>query len=156
MKFKVRRARCKQVLAILCNRLETVELIREEVHPPIGDFAANPTEVAVVRWYGLEIAVPLDCVVFLGYQPYVERAKKWGLQFLAMTGRHSKPEKPKRLSRKRTRKLPPEVETTLGFISENMKLSGFSGKITPELEAHTLKLYQQGKLRGKLPLLGPR
>lgn len=144
-KRKVRRARCKQVLAILCNRLETVELIREEVHPPIGDFAENPIEVAVVRWYGLEVVVPLDCVVFLGHRPYAERAKKWGLQFLAMEGRQ--PEKPKRVSRKRTRKLPPEVEATLRFISENTKICGFSGKITPELEAHTLKLYQKGKLR---------
>lgn len=156
MKAKVRRARCKQVLAILCNRLETVDLIREEIHPPTGDFAEHPLEVAVVRWYGLEVVVPLDCVVFLGHQPYAERAKTWGLQFLAMAGRHSKPEKPKRVSRKRMRKLPPEVEATLRFISENMKLSGFSGQITPELEAHTLKLYQQGKLRGKPPLFGPR
>lgn len=78
MKIKVRRARCKQLLAILCHRLETVELIREEIHPPSGDFAEAPLDVAVVRWYGLEVAVPLDCVVFLDHQPYAESAKKWG------------------------------------------------------------------------------
>ncbi len=65
MKTKVRRARCKQVLAILINRLETIELIREEIHPPIGDFAKGPLEMAVVRWNGLEVSVPLECVVFL-------------------------------------------------------------------------------------------
>ena len=46
--------RCKQVLAILLSRLETVELIREEVHAQIGDFADGSFEMAVVRWNGLE------------------------------------------------------------------------------------------------------
>ena len=152
LKIKVRRARCNQVLAILCNRLETVDLIREEVHPWVSDFTEDPFEVAVMRWYGLEVALPLDCVVFLGDQPYAERAREWGLKFLAATGTHSKPGKLQKVWIKRTRKLPPEVEATLRFISENMKLSGFSGEITPELEKHTLKLYRQGKLKRKPPL----
>jgi hypothetical protein len=90
MKFKVRRARCKQVLAILLNRLETVELIREEVHPPIGDFAEEPLELAFVRWYGLEVSLPLECVVFLSDEPLAERGKEWALRFQAATGRHTK------------------------------------------------------------------
>lgn len=57
---------------------------------------------------------------------------------------------------RRTRKLPPEVESVLRFISQNMRLSGFSGKITPELEKHALKLYRQGKLRRKPPLFRPK
>jgi len=97
IKVKVHRARCKQVVAILCNRLETVDLIREEIHPPTGDFAENPLEVAVVRWFGLEVIVPLDCVVFLGHQPYAERAKRWRLKFPAMAGGNSKLEKPRRV-----------------------------------------------------------
>lgn len=84
--LKVRRARCKQVLAVLLNRLETLELVREEVHPPIGDFAKDAVELAVVRWNGLEVYVPIDCVVFLGKQPYAERSKEWALKFLAATG----------------------------------------------------------------------
>jgi hypothetical protein len=86
MKPKPRRLRCKQVLAILLSRLETLELIREEEHPPIGDFASEALELAVVRWNGLEVYLPLDCVVFLSEQPYAERSKDWGLKFLKTTG----------------------------------------------------------------------
>ena len=66
---KRRPARCKQVLVILNSRIETVELIREEVYPPVGDFAEDPLELAVVRWHGLEVSVPLECVMFLGKLP---------------------------------------------------------------------------------------
>ncbi len=68
---KVRRrpARCTQVLVILNSRIETVELIREEVYPPVGDFAEDPLELAVVRWHGLEVSIPLECVMFLGELP---------------------------------------------------------------------------------------
>jgi hypothetical protein len=47
-----------------------------------------------------------------------------------------KPGKPKR-------KLPPAVEADLRFISENMKLSGFSRKVTPELVEHALRLHRR-------------
>ena len=50
---------------ILNNRMETVELIREEIHPPIGDLAVETVELAVFRWHGLEVRVALECVVFL-------------------------------------------------------------------------------------------
>ncbi len=68
-KVRTRRARCKQVMVILNSRLETVELIREEIHPPVGDFPADPLELAVVRWHGLEVFVALECVIFLGKLP---------------------------------------------------------------------------------------
>lgn len=64
-----RPARCKQVLVIINHRIEMVELIREEVHPPMGDFADEPLEFAVVRWHGLEVYVPLESVIFLGKLP---------------------------------------------------------------------------------------
>jgi len=65
-KTKHHPARCKQVLCVLCNRLETVDLLREEVHPVLGtDYDDEPVEVAVVEYLGLEVAVPLGCVVFL-------------------------------------------------------------------------------------------
>ena len=69
--YKIRRrpARCKHVLVILNGRIETLELIREEVHPAVGDFAEGPLEFAVVRWHGLEVLVPLECVMFLGALP---------------------------------------------------------------------------------------
>lgn len=68
MKTLVRRRkpRCKQVLAILGNRLKTVELVREEIHPQTGDFAMGPLEVVVVKYEGSEVSVPLQSVVFLG------------------------------------------------------------------------------------------
>jgi hypothetical protein len=85
-KTKVRRARCKHVLAILVNRLETVELIREEIHPPVGDFAESPMEVAVLRWNGLEVSLPLSCVVFLGKQPHARYGNKRKLKPPGVTG----------------------------------------------------------------------
>jgi hypothetical protein len=65
MKKRIRRARCKLVLAVLNNRLETLELLREEVYPPVGDFPKHPMEIAVVRWNGRNVYIPLDSVVFL-------------------------------------------------------------------------------------------
>ena len=85
------------MLAILLNRLETLDLIREEVHPPFGDFAPDALQMAVVRSNGLEVYVPLECVIFLGKQPYAERSREWGLKFLASTGTNAG--KPKRKSR---------------------------------------------------------
>ena len=67
--IKTRHPRCKQVLVILNHRLETLDLVREQVHPPVGDFAEEPLELAVVRWHGLEVLVPLECVVFLSTLP---------------------------------------------------------------------------------------
>ena len=61
-----RPARCKQVLCVLANRLETVDLLREIFLPQTGgDFEVEPLEFAVVRYRGIEVQVPLDCVVFL-------------------------------------------------------------------------------------------
>jgi hypothetical protein len=51
------------------------------------------------------------------------------------------------------RKAPKEVAEVLRFISENMKLSGFSGKITPAVEEHALRLFRAGKLKRKPPEL---
>lgn len=62
---RIRRARCKQVLAILHNRLERVDLLREEEHEPLGDFPEEPIQLAVVRFRELELCVSLDTVVFL-------------------------------------------------------------------------------------------
>ena len=65
-KIRRRRPRCKQVLAVLNNRLETVPLLREETHAQTGgDFEVGPLEVAVVRYAGTEVSVPLHSVVFL-------------------------------------------------------------------------------------------
>ena len=68
-KVRSRPARCAQVLVILNGRIETVEFIREDVYPPVGDFAEDALQLAVVRWHGLEVSVPLECVVFLGKLP---------------------------------------------------------------------------------------
>lgn len=69
MKKKIRKARCKQVLAVLCNKLETLDTIREEVYPPIGDFDLGPQEVMVVRKEGAgsnnEVMIALSTVIFL-------------------------------------------------------------------------------------------
>lgn len=89
-KIKVRRARSKQVLVILLNKLETTELIREEIHPAIGDFAKQ-LELAVVRWNGLEVYVPIESVVFLGDQPYAKHGIEWSQRFLAATGKYLNP-----------------------------------------------------------------
>ena len=69
MKYKKRKPRCKQVLAVLCNKLETLETIREEVYDPVGDFADSPLEMMVVRKEGAgsfnEVSIPMSCVIFL-------------------------------------------------------------------------------------------
>jgi hypothetical protein len=65
MRTRNRRPRCAWVLAILDNRMETVELLREEIHPPTGDFVDGSLEIAVVRWRELEVSIPLNSVVFL-------------------------------------------------------------------------------------------
>jgi hypothetical protein len=62
---KIRRARCSKVLAILANRIETVDLLREEEYEPLGDFPDGPIQVAVVRFRDLDVRVALDTVVFL-------------------------------------------------------------------------------------------
>lgn len=64
-KTRIRRARCQKVLAILNNRIETVDLLREEEYEPGGDFPEEPIEIAVVRFRDLEVHVSLDTVVFL-------------------------------------------------------------------------------------------
>ena len=88
---KVRRPRSKQVLVILLNHLQTLELIREEIHPAVGDFEKEPFELAVVRWNGLEVYVPVECVVFLADQPYAKRGIEWGRRFLAASSRYRNP-----------------------------------------------------------------
>jgi hypothetical protein len=69
MKVKKRKARCKQVLAVLCNKLETLECLREVIYPPFGDFADSPLECMVCRYKGAgsydEIEIPMSCVIFL-------------------------------------------------------------------------------------------
>ena len=68
-KIRIRPPRCKHVLVVLNNRLETLRLVREEIYPPIGDFDHGSSQVAVVEWCGLEVHVALDCVVFLRNVP---------------------------------------------------------------------------------------
>ena len=62
-------ARCKLVQAILSNKLETFELLREETYPWLNDFDNTPHTYAVVRVKGAgsfdEVMVPIQCVVFL-------------------------------------------------------------------------------------------
>ena len=58
------------MLAILDNRMETVELLREEIHPPTGDLADGTLEIAVVRWRELAVSIPLNSVVFLHGRHY--------------------------------------------------------------------------------------
>jgi hypothetical protein len=58
--------------AVIVVRLETVELLREEVHGPVGDFPTDPMEVAVIRWRGWEVQVPLGSVVFLQSEREIE------------------------------------------------------------------------------------
>ena len=69
MKIKKRKPRCKKVLAILCNQIEMLECIREEVYPPSGDFDYGSNEFMVVKKEGAgsfnEVMVPMSCVVFL-------------------------------------------------------------------------------------------
>ena len=64
-KPRIRRARCRKVLAILNNRLETIDLLREEEYDSVGDFPEGPIQFAVVRFRDLAVHVSLDTVVFL-------------------------------------------------------------------------------------------
>lgn len=69
MIIKKRKARCKQVMAVLNNKIETLPLLREEIYPPMGDFADGPTEVAICHLKGAgsfdEVIIPLQSVIFL-------------------------------------------------------------------------------------------
>ena len=69
MKIKTRKPRCKQVLAVLNNKLETLETIREETYPPKGDFADGPIELMVVKKEGAgsnnEVLFAMSTVIFL-------------------------------------------------------------------------------------------
>ena len=64
---KKKQPRCKQVLVVLDNRLEVVELLREEMYPPPpSDFPDDGlSEFAVVRYQNLVVHMPIECVVFL-------------------------------------------------------------------------------------------
>ena len=66
-KCRTRRGRCKRVLAIFNNRLETLDLVREVsiIQPPHPDFDQDPLELAVVRFKGVLIYLPCSCLVFL-------------------------------------------------------------------------------------------
>jgi hypothetical protein len=64
-KVRTRAARCSHVLAIMGGELQTLQLLREEIHPAVGDFADGPLDCAVVRWHKLEVCIPIDNVVFL-------------------------------------------------------------------------------------------
>lgn len=75
MKMKVtkRKPRCKRVLAIIRNKIEEFELLREDTYPPMGDFQEYPQTVAVLRYpseephrkFAPEIIVSIECVIFL-------------------------------------------------------------------------------------------
>ena len=67
MKLKVtkKKARCKRVIAVLNNKLETLDLIREQTYPSHGDFAEGPITMAIVKKDSIEILIPIDCVIFL-------------------------------------------------------------------------------------------
>ena len=95
-KSRRRRARCKHVLAAIDHRIETLELIREEIFPPVGDFAYEPEEFAVVRWLGLEVYVPLESVVFLGElppEPEWIRAARTKVEKEVVSMLHSRPKR---------------------------------------------------------------
>ena len=69
-KVKTLKPRCKRVLVILNNKLETVKLVREEIYPPAGDFDTNEHHMAVVDYnigniHSVEVYVSIDMVVFL-------------------------------------------------------------------------------------------
>lgn len=70
MKIKKRKPRCKKVLAILCNQIEMLECIREEVYSTINNFDLDaPDEFMVVKKEGAgsfnEVMIPMSCVIFL-------------------------------------------------------------------------------------------
>ena len=51
------------------------------------------------------------------------------------------------------KKLPLVVADWLRFVSENIKLSGFSGTLSPKIEEHALRLYREGKLKPRKPVM---
>jgi len=53
---------------------------------------------------------------------------------------------------RKPKKLPRVVADWLRFVSVNMKLSGFSGRLSPKIEEHALRLYREGKLKPRKPL----
>ena len=54
---------------------------------------------------------------------------------------------------RKPKKLPRVVADWLRFVSLNMKLSGFSGRLSPKIEEHALRLYREGKLKPRKPLM---
>lgn len=69
MKKKVKKARCKKVVAILCNQIGIYDLLREEIYPYMGDMDYEDSHVAVLRVKGAgsndEVIVSIDTVMFL-------------------------------------------------------------------------------------------
>lgn len=65
MKVKTRKPRCKKVLVILDNKVQTLDLIKEKVYPVMGDFDVSPAEFAIVRHENGPVHVALTSVVFL-------------------------------------------------------------------------------------------
>lgn len=69
MKKKVKKARCKKVVAILLNQIGIYPLVREELWPPYGDFADGWAHFAVLKVEGAgsnnEVMVSIDTVMFL-------------------------------------------------------------------------------------------
>ncbi len=66
-KKRIRKARCKYVLAILNCNIEKFKLLREEIYPPVGDFDEFMTYAVCFSKNLLfkEIMIPINCVVFL-------------------------------------------------------------------------------------------
>jgi hypothetical protein len=70
LKIKKHKARCKRVMAIIDNRIERFDTVREETYPPIHDFdSSDGTHFMVVKWPKQptypHIHIPLQCVIFL-------------------------------------------------------------------------------------------
>jgi len=69
MKPKKIRARCKHVLAILDNKIQTLNTVREEVFRPSGDFDDHDHHYMVVEWPGNpdfpHVHIPIQCCIFL-------------------------------------------------------------------------------------------
>lgn len=69
-KITKRKARCKRVMAVLDNRIERLETVREETFPPQGDFDdSDGHHFMVVKWPNQPtypyIHIPLQSVIFL-------------------------------------------------------------------------------------------
>jgi len=73
MKVTRRKPRCKRVLAIIRNKIEEFELLREDTYPPMGDFPEGDVTYAILRYpsdiphrkNAPEILVAMECVIFL-------------------------------------------------------------------------------------------